>query len=145
MFCNLVPLNFLSIIWINPAAEMSYHILSEFFNLPPSKSWRIPTIFLKLFITIPAHPHFAISVATTPWTLKWSEVPWSCLILCNATDSNLPGSSVHAIFQARVLEWVAISFSTLNLKPYFFLIVLPVDISVRLVLCVVLNSTNMCT
>ena len=34
-----------------------------------------------------------------------------CLILCDPTDCSLPGSSVHGIFQARVLEWVAISFS----------------------------------
>ena len=33
------------------------------------------------------------------------------LILCNPMDYGLPGSSVHGIFQARVLEWVAISFS----------------------------------
>ena len=31
--------------------------------------------------------------------------------LCNPTDGSLPGSTVHGIFQARVLEWVAISFS----------------------------------
>ena len=31
--------------------------------------------------------------------------------LCNAMDCSLPGSSVHGIFQARVLKWVAISFS----------------------------------
>ena len=31
-------------------------------------------------------------------------------------DCSLPGSSIHGIFQARVLEWVAISFS--NLKAY---------------------------
>ena len=30
-------------------------------------------------------------------------------------DGSLPGSSVHGIFQARVLEWVAIAFSTINL------------------------------
>ena len=35
----------------------------------------------------------------------------SCLTLCNHMDCSLPGSSVHGIFQARVLEWVAISFS----------------------------------
>ena len=31
--------------------------------------------------------------------------------LCDPMDCSLPGSSVHGIFQARVLEWVAISFS----------------------------------
>ena len=35
----------------------------------------------------------------------------SCLILCNLTDCSSPGSSVHGIPQAGVLEWVAISFS----------------------------------
>ena len=35
----------------------------------------------------------------------------SCPTLCNPMDCSLPGSSVHGIFQARVLEWVAISFS----------------------------------
>ena len=35
----------------------------------------------------------------------------SCLVLCDPMDCNLPGSSVHGISQARILEWVAISFS----------------------------------
>ena len=35
----------------------------------------------------------------------------SCVQLCNPIDSSLPGSSVYGIFQARTLEWVAISFS----------------------------------
>ena len=33
-----------------------------------------------------------------------------CLTLCKPMDCSLPGSSIHAIFQARVLEWVAIAF-----------------------------------
>ena len=40
-----------------------------------------------------------------------SEVAQSCLTLCDPMDCSLPGSSVHGIFQARVLEWVAIAFS----------------------------------
>ena len=35
----------------------------------------------------------------------------SCLTLCSPMDCSLPGSSVHGISQARILEWVAISFS----------------------------------
>ena len=35
----------------------------------------------------------------------------SCLTLCDPRDCTLPGSSVHGILQARVLEWVTISFS----------------------------------
>ena len=40
-----------------------------------------------------------------------SEVAQSCPTLCEPMDCSLLGSSVHGIFQARVLEWVAISFS----------------------------------
>ena len=40
-----------------------------------------------------------------------SEVAQSCPTLCNPMDCSLPGSSVHVIFQARVLEWGAIAFS----------------------------------
>ena len=40
-----------------------------------------------------------------------SEVAQSCPTLCDPMDCSLQGSSVHAIFQARVLERVAISFS----------------------------------
>ena len=38
-------------------------------------------------------------------------VAQSYLTLCDPIDCSLPGSSVHGIFQARILEWVAISFS----------------------------------
>ena len=40
-----------------------------------------------------------------------SEVAQSCPTLCDPVDCSLPGSSVHGIFQARVLEWVAVYFS----------------------------------
>ena len=43
--------------------------------------------------------------------VKWSEVTQSCPTLCDPMDYSLPASLVHGIFQARVLEWVAISFS----------------------------------
>ena len=46
-----------------------------------------------------------------PKRVKESEVAQSCSTLCNPMDCSLPGSSIHGIFQARVLEWVAISFS----------------------------------
>ena len=40
-----------------------------------------------------------------------SEVAQLCPTLSNPMDCSLPGSSVHGIFQARVLEWGAIAFS----------------------------------
>ena len=45
--------------------------------------------------------------------MKWGEmkVCQSCLTLCDPIDCSPPGSSVHGLFQARISEWVAISFS----------------------------------
>ena len=43
-----------------------------------------------------------------------SEVAQSCLTLRDPMGCSLPGSSVHGIFQARVLEWGAIAFSILH-------------------------------
>ena len=40
-----------------------------------------------------------------------SEVTQSCPTLGDPMDCSLPGSSVHGILQARILEWVAISFA----------------------------------
>ena len=48
---------------------------------------------------------------------KESEVAQSCLTLCDPMDCRLSGSSVHGIFQARVLEWIAISFSRGSSRP----------------------------
>ena len=47
------------------------------------------------------------------------EVAQSCLILSNPMDCSPPGSSIHGIFQARVVEWDAIAFSKLSI--YFAL------------------------
>ena len=43
-----------------------------------------------------------------------SEVAQSCPTLRDPMDCSLSGSSVHEIFQARVLEWVAIAFSKIE-------------------------------
>ena len=46
-----------------------------------------------------------------------SEVAQSCPTLGNPMDCSIPGSSIHGIFQARVLEWVAIAFSIFIFYP----------------------------
>ena len=43
-------------------------------------------------------------------------VTQSCLTLCDPMDCSLPGSSVHGILQARILEWFPIFFSTVNYR-----------------------------
>ena len=51
-----------------------------------------------------------------------SEVAQSCPTLCNPMDCSLLGSSIHGIFQARVLEWGAIAFSVLDHMVVLFLV-----------------------
>ena len=45
--------------------------------------------------------------------------PQSCLTLCDPLDCGPPGSSVDGIFQARILEWVAISYSRWSSQPRY--------------------------
>ena len=45
------------------------------------------------------------------YTESESEVAQSCPTLCDPMDCSLPGFSVHGILQARILEWITISFS----------------------------------
>ena len=49
--------------------------------------------------------------------LRYCEVAQSCPTLCDPIVRNPPGSSIHGILQARVLEWVAISFSRGSSQP----------------------------
>ena len=55
------------------------------------------------------------------WTIKRGEgegeVAQSCLTLCDPVDCSPPGFSVHGILQARILEWVTISFSRGSSQP----------------------------
>ena len=50
-------------------------------------------------------------------SVQFSSVAQSCPTLCDPMDCSLPGSSVHGILQASVLEWVAISFSRGSSQP----------------------------
>ena len=56
----------------------------------------------------------AIPFLDIPWV---SEVAQSCPTLCNRVDCSLPGFSLHGILQARIQQWVAISFSRVSSQP----------------------------
>ena len=85
--------------------------------------------FKRLF---DSHQHIFIEVKLTDNIVLISTVEWlsytfcccccclvaqSCPILCNPTDCSPPGSSVHGILQARILEWVTIPFSRGSSRP----------------------------
>jgi len=54
-------------------------------------------------------------VGINRWALV--KVAQSCPTLCDPIDCSPPDSSVHGILQARILEWVAISFSRVSSRP----------------------------
>ena len=56
-------------------------------------------------IYLPPHPLVSVLVIQ------------SCLTLCDPMDCSSPGSSVHGVIQAKILEWVAISFSKGSSRP----------------------------
>ena len=70
-----------------------------------------------------------------------SEVVQSCPTLRDPMDCSLPGSSVHGIFQARVLEWGAIAFSTKRGLGTLKYVSVSVSISVQSLSCVRLLAT----
>ena len=59
----------------------------------------------------------AVSYSSPFLLVKESEVSQSCPTLCDPMDCSLPGFSVRGILQARILEWVTISFSRGSSQP----------------------------
>ena len=74
-------------------------------------------IFVSYSLTVP--PSFCLSPAGRKKgnSFSLSEVTQSCPTLWDPMDCSLPGSSVHGIFQAIVLEWMAMSFSRGSSQP----------------------------
>ena len=64
-----------------------------------------------------------------------SEVAQLCPTLSDPMDCNLPGSSVHGVFQARVLEWGAITFSAISLSLLKPMSIESMMLSNHLILC----------
>ena len=108
----------------------------ELSNCPPTsmiQSCLCPTtpVFPALLPQLPAHSSSSRLFSPSPSSWKpsiagppvlllhllnrvptpMSEVAQSCPTLCGPTDCSPPGSSLHGILQATILEWVAISFS----------------------------------
>ena len=64
-----------------------------------------------------SHPHAIAHGLPVAWGMHACSVTQSCPTLFNPMDHTLPVSSVHGIFPARILEWVAISFSGRSCQP----------------------------
>ena len=68
---------------------------------------------------VPNHPHEKILIHLGRNSMGCCVWLLSCVqFFCNSMDCSLPGSSVHGIFQARILEWVAIALSRKSSRPW---------------------------
>ena len=91
-------------------------------NIRKKRGWGLPTKHWvvqgqetpQLDHTLPS-PRVSIYkvkvMLLTSQGVKFTTVVHSCLTLCDPMECSPPGSSVHGIVQASILEWVAISFS----------------------------------
>ena len=79
-------------------SQRGWYVLDENTVIPQAQQWKVIKVLYET-------THYGCESEVK------REVAQSCLTLCDPMDCSLPGSSVHGIFQARVLEWVAISFS----------------------------------
>ena len=103
------------------------YVVNHLYNLYGTHWWRLQCIISWLFwLWIMAVTWLYLpltfsrldwrNVQICSWAVKWS-CSQSCPTLCDPIDCSVPGSSVHGIFQATVLEWIAISFSRGSSQP----------------------------
>ena len=75
---------------------------------------------MLMYLSIPFHILFhyglLLNMNIDPYVIQLL-VAQSCPTLCEPMDCSPPGSSVHGIVQARILEWVAVSFSRGSSQP----------------------------
>ena len=91
-------------LWGNLAVNHSSCFGSQVLCTAPCLSYLLEPYVWKLL----SHIRLFATLRTVQWV---SEVAQSCPTLCDPMDCSLQGFCVHGIFQARVLEWVVISFS----------------------------------
>ena len=94
--------------WVSLTLDVGF-----LFNGCSSKAQPLLLALDEGYLLMATHPDLEHGIAPLgPMKLKSeSEVAQSCPTLCDPMDCSPPGSSVHGILQARILEWVAISFS----------------------------------
>ena len=92
----------------SPKPEQGY-LFSSLYEVCFQYFWDLQT----LLYVVPPWPSL---LAPLPWNVK-VFVTQLCPTLCDPMDCSLPGSSVHGIFQARILEWAPIPFSRESSQP----------------------------
>ena len=80
------------------------HFTSRFISILPASGIR--SLCVSLCACVSLYGFECVCV----WARAWAKSLQSYPTFCNPMDSSLPGSSVHGILQARILEWVAMPF-----------------------------------
>ena len=125
---------------VTESAHIPHHLLQEAFlplwwnhSFPPC-SWYAHAAKLLQLVWLCVTPWWQPTRLPHPWdspgkntgvgchfllqcmnVKSETEIAQSCLTLCYPMDCSLPGSSVHGVFQARVLAWGAIAFSKMHM------------------------------
>ena len=110
------------VLWFTAALRKAYHYFFLFSKkcFTMTLNDELTYIYIYIYIYSNETNYFLfVSITPSPFdnVFKWHScvckcsVTQSCPILCDPMDCSPPGSSVHGIFQARTLEWVAISYS----------------------------------
>ena len=114
---------------------MCHFFFKTFSGSPPTYSWFVlnwrsfKILFLYYLSNYLGFRYFFYYIVSFPsLIIPWFTcvlVPQSCPTLCDLVYCSLPGSSVHGILQARILEWVAIFFSRRSSQPKDWTQILP--------------------
>ena len=94
-FRRLLPIPLLATISTAHGAALTHLVLIAVPCFSPLKTYLCPYLYCRLLMGFRKITKIIVLVAQ------------SCLTLCNPMDCNPPGSSVHGILQARIVEWVA--------------------------------------
>ena len=132
---NIINLILVLTIWWCPICKVMSYVVERGYLLWPVRSLgKTLLAFALLHVVLQGQTCLLFQVFLDFLLLHSSPIWWkskvtqSCPTLCDPMGYSLPCSSVHGIFQARVLEWVAISFSRVWWKGYLFLVLVLEDI-----------------
>ena len=111
-FCIITGMVFLVVYGCEMEKAMATHSSVLTWRIPgTAERGGLPSLGSAFFTVQLLHPYMTTgkTIALTAAAAAAAKSPQSCLTLCDPRDGSPPGSSVHGIFQARVLEWGAIS------------------------------------
>ena len=122
-FCPIIPLLPSFVLLSVPETLFLIHYSKHLFSQKPPKLNHLQS---RIFNTFWQHSEVNPNADLTPDAMLFDDlktecqnvlVAQLCVTLCDSKDGSPPGSSVHEILQARVLRWVAISFSRESFWP----------------------------